>query len=87
MNMAKHAEQVKQQTFQNGLGKITTRPTLHKELQLRNNWEQEIESSPGKSTPIGYAISDGLPWKHVHTSNIQSEKAIFRNVCAIHIYM
>lgn len=44
-------------------------------------WEWEKLSFPGKRTPIGCPVTNGEPWKHIHTSNItQTKQAVFMHL-------
>lgn len=47
-----------------GWGKLTRPQPYRKNYRQKESWEQKKESSPERSTPIGYLIQNGQSWKH-----------------------
>lgn len=44
--------------------KVPEVSTLHKELQQLSKARNRRGGPPGRSTPIGYPVPNGQPWKH-----------------------
>lgn len=52
-------------------------PQIRNYGQQRNADSERSNLSQGRTTPIGYPIPNGQPVKHIHTSNIGTEKIVF----------
>lgn len=51
-------------------GRAHEASALHKEMKTTKEcWEEENQSSPGKSTPVDHPTPNGQPWKPIYTSN------------------